>query len=88
MNYIFWSVGIISLISVLLTVYDKIAAKNHNRRIPEKTLLLLGLFGGASAMLATMLIIHHKTRHAKFMIGLPIEIIVHICIFLAVASIF
>lgn len=85
MKYIFIWIGVISAISVILTVYDKIAAKTGNRRIAEKTLMLLGLLGGAAAMLITMLIIHHKTRHAKFMIGLPVELILHIGIILAVA---
>ncbi len=84
MKYIFIWIAVISVISVILTVYDKIAAKAGGRRISEKTLMLSGLLGGAAAMLVTMLIIHHKTRHAKFMAGLPIEMILHIII-LAVA---
>lgn len=87
MNYILLFAGTVSLVSVFLTVYDKIASKSGIRRIPEKTLMTLGLFGGAAAMLITMLIIHHKTRHAKFMIGLPIEIILHIAIIIAAASV-
>lgn len=87
MNFILLFIAVISLISVILTMYDKIAAKSGSRRIPEKTLFTLGMFGGACAMLITMLIIHHKTRHAKFMIGLPLEIVVHIGIILAVTSI-
>ncbi|MBQ5591390.1 MAG: DUF1294 domain-containing protein [Clostridia bacterium] len=87
MKYIFIWIGIISAFSVILTVYDKIAAKTGSRRIAEKTLMLLGLIGGAGAMLVTMLIIHHKTHHAKFMAGLPIEIILHTGIILAVAFI-
>lgn len=84
MKYIFIWIAVISVISVILTVYDKIAAKTSGRRISEKTLMLSGLLGGAATMLVTMLIIHHKTRHAKFMAGLPIEMILHIII-LAVA---
>lgn len=84
MKYIFIWIAVISVISVILTVYDKITAKTGGRRISEKTLMLSGLLGGAAAMLVTMLIIHHKTRHAKFMAGLPLEMILHIII-LAVA---
>ena len=61
--------------SVLITVLDKIAAKRHAWRIPESTLLLLGALGGAPAMLLTMLLIRHKTRHLKFMLGLPLLIL-------------
>lgn len=86
MNYIFIWFGIISLLSVIITAYDKTASKTKLYRIPEKSLFLAALSGGAVAMLLTMLIIHHKTRHAKFMVGLPIIIILHIVIILAVAS--
>ena len=71
----------ISLVSVTVTVYDKIAAKKRpRRRTPEKTLMLLGFFGGATAMYVTMLIIRHKTQHKKFMIGLPLFILLHVLI--------
>ena len=66
-------VGTISLISVIVCVYDKIAAKTLPRhRTPEKTLLLLSALGGSLAMYITMQIIHHKTQHKKFMIGIPV----------------
>lgn len=86
MQYILIWLIIISLFSVIITVYDKIAAKSKMRRIAEKTLYLISLSGGAVAMFITMLIIHHKTRHAKFMLGLPIIILIHIIIISAVAS--
>lgn len=69
---------IISLISVVLTIADKVKAINHKWRIRESTLLILGGLGGATAMLITMKAIRHKTQKKKFMIGLPIEIILHI----------
>lgn len=64
-----------SAFAVVLTVYDKLAAKRHKRRIPEKTLLLAGILGGAVFEWITMKIIHHKTLHKKFMIGLPLMMI-------------
>ncbi len=70
--------AIISLVTVIFTVYDKAAAKAGNRRIPEKTLLFLGIIGGAAAEYITMKIIRHKTKHKNFMIGLPIMIALHV----------
>ncbi len=70
--------ALISIISIIVTIADKAAAKAKRRRVPEKTLLLLGLFGGAAAMFITMVIIRHKTKHAKFMIPLPLFAVVHI----------
>lgn len=72
---------VISIISIIITIYDKLAAKNHERRISERTLMTFGLFGGALPMLITMLFIRHKTRHIKFMLGLPSEIIFQIIAF-------
>jgi len=69
---------VLGIISIIITVYDKIAAKKSMQRIPEKTLLLFALLGGAGAMLATMKTIRHKTRKKKFMILLPIFFVIHI----------
>lgn len=56
-----------------VTAYDKKAAKKFPKnRIPEKVLFLLALAGGAAAEFITMLKIRHKTKHLKFMAGLPI----------------
>lgn len=77
-------VAVISLVTAGVTVYDKLAAKKGAWRIPEKTLLLLGLVGGAAAELAVMLVIRHKTKHKKFMIGLPAILVLHVAIIAAV----
>ena len=68
--------AVISLVAVIVTVYDKIAAKKRPRhRVPENTLLLLAVLGGGPAEYLTMQIIRHKTKHTKFMIGLPVIIL-------------
>ncbi|MBO5883199.1 MAG: DUF1294 domain-containing protein [Clostridia bacterium] len=67
----------ISLISVIVCIYDKFSAKHNPRhRTRERTLLLLSALGGSVAMYATMQIIRHKTKHVKFMVGIPVIIIV------------
>ena len=63
---------IIALISVIMTAADKIAARKGAWRIPEATLMLIGLFGGALPMYVTMKTIRHKTKHKKFVYGLPL----------------
>lgn len=65
----------VSLISSIIVIKDKISAKKHRRRIAEKTLFLFAVFGGGVAMYLTMLSIGHKTRHKRFMIGLPLIVI-------------
>lgn len=71
--------ALISLIACVVTVYDKIASKRLPRhRTPEKTLFLLSLLGGSVAMYTTMQLIRHKTQHKRFMIGIPLIIVVQI----------
>ena len=66
----------ISVISIIVCIYDKIAAKhNPKHRTREATLLLLSALGGSIAMFTTMLIIRHKTKHVKFMLGIPLIMI-------------
>ena len=71
---------VISLISVILCIYDKkISKKNRvELRIPEKTLLLLSALGGSLAMYVCMRIVRHKTKHARFMVGIPLIFILQI----------
>ena len=67
--------AIISLIAVIVTVFDKLRAKNGGWRVPEKTLLFLSFLGGSIAMLFTMNLIRHKTKKAKFTVGIPLIIV-------------
>lgn len=70
-------IAIISLVSIIVCVYDKrISKKNRvELRIPEKVLLLLSALGGSVAMFVTMLLTRHKTKHVKFMLGIPLIMI-------------
>ena len=69
---------LISLVSIIVTVHDKNAAKKNKWRVPESTLLFLGFIGGSTFMFITMLIIRHKTKKAKFMVPLPLFAVVHL----------
>ena len=65
-------IGCFSALAVVLTVSDKIRAARGLWRIPEQTLFAVSALGGSAAMLLTMLLIRHKTRHPKFMLGIPL----------------
>ena len=58
----------INIITFLSLGYDKLQAKAGGRRIPEKTLLLMGILGGAIGGLLGMQVFRHKTRHSNFWI--------------------
>lgn len=77
-NYFIIYLISISVISIFITVYDKISAVLHKNRVSENTLMLLSLIGGSVAMLLTMLVIRHKTKHKKFMFGIPLVIIIQL----------
>lgn len=70
--------AVISLVSVIVTVADKVRSIKGRWRVPENTLILLSSLGGSLAMLLTMRIIRHKTRHIKFMAGIPIILLFQI----------
>ncbi len=74
----------INVLASVLTVYDKISAIKKRHRIPERILLFIGIIGGAFFEYLTMRIIHHKTLHRKFMITLPLLILLHLFIILLI----
>lgn len=76
MKYFLIYLAAVSLIAVIMTVSDKSRAKKRKRRIAEKTLFGTAVLGGSAAMYLTMLAIRHKTKHKRFMIGLPLIMIV------------
>lgn len=71
---------IVAFISIVITIHDKNSARRGRWRVSEATLMGIGLIGGALPMLVTMKLIRHKTKHMKFMIGLPAEMVLHLVI--------
>lgn len=88
MIYLLSYLAAISVVSIIVTTADKIKAIKHCRRIRERTLLILSALGGSVAMLITMLLIRHKTRHLKFMVGIPVIILAQAAVAFAVWRIF
>ena len=63
--------AVINFLAIIMTIYDKRAAQSGLYRVKERTLFLLSVFGGSIAMFAVMWIIRHKTKHLKFILGIP-----------------
>lgn len=74
----------INLFAVIITVFDKHRAKKHKWRVREAALLLVCAMGGCIGMYAAMHICRHKTKKAKFMIGIPVIFILETAIILLV----
>ena len=68
----------VNIIAAAVCIYDKQQARRGGWRISEKALFAISALGGALGMYITMHIIRHKTRHWRFMIGLPLIIVLHI----------
>lgn len=80
--YVVIYVAAVSVVALVLTFIDKnLARTNSDYRLAEDTLMLWAGLGGAVAMLAAMISIRHKTKHVKFMLGLPIMILIQAGIF-------
>ena len=69
---------IINALSFLLMLIDKQKAKKGLWRIPEKTLFAVALLGGSLGGIAGMKVFHHKTKHLKFSLGLPLILAVQV----------
>lgn len=66
-GYIAWNIVAFAIMGL-----DKVKAVTNRWRIPEKRLLGIALAMGALGILAGMYVFRHKTKHAKFTVGVPI----------------
>ncbi|MBO5071972.1 MAG: DUF1294 domain-containing protein [Eubacterium sp.] len=69
---------IMNVIAFAAMGVDKSRAKRGAWRIPEKTLFSLSLLGGSIGALAGMYTFRHKTKHLKFVAGMPAVLVCHI----------
>lgn len=76
----------VSIVSVAVCIFDKISAIKGGRRVSENTLIALCFIGGSVAMYTVMRIIHHKTRHNKFMLGIPLMILLQVAAIIAIST--
>lgn len=72
-----WKIGILYLLLINLVGFlsmgiDKRKAQKQKWRIPEKVLFLFAILGGSAGSLLGMYTFRHKTKHRKFVIGIPV----------------
>ena len=78
---------IASLVTFLCYAIDKGQAQRGGYRISEKTLLTLGIIGGALGGLLGMKVFRHKTKHWYFTAINFIAILAHIALFVYLSNI-
>lgn len=80
MILIFKYLIVINLLGLLIMVLDKFLAIKQLWRIPEIVLMGVAAVGGSVGCLVGMYGFRHKTRHLKFVVGIPIIIVCHLVI--------
>lgn len=82
MRIIIFFFFIFNILTFSLYGLDKRKAIKGQWRISEQTLLIVALFGGSIGALLAMIVFHHKTKHWKFVLLIPLFLIIHIFLFL------
>ena len=77
MNIVIYLV-VINIIGFFAMGIDKWKAKNNAWRIPENTLFVITALGGGIGTIAGMYTFRHKTKKARFTLGLPAILILEI----------
>ena len=77
----------VNIATFLLYGIDKYKAKKGRWRISEATLLMMAVIGGSIGAWAGMRLWHNKTMHKKFKYGIPIIIILQVCLVVYLHSI-
>ena len=86
MRFLTYYLAVINFLTWVIYGLDKGRAKAGKWRIPERTLLILAAAGGSAGALAGMLMFRHKTKKAKFVVGVPVMFVAH-CVIVAAAAV-
>lgn len=72
---------IINALGYAIMLLDKRLAVKKRWRVPEATLFLVALLGGAVGEIYGMYLISHKTLHKEFTIGLPLILFLQVALY-------
>lgn len=77
-SYVGLSLLVVNIVTFLMYGLDKRKAVKRQWRISEAVLLGIALCGGSVGALLGMKLFHHKTKHWKFKILVPLFVLVHV----------
>lgn len=75
---------VVNALAFVVFGIDKWKAVRRSWRIPERRLLQLAAIGGSVGALAGMVVWRHKTMHKKFVISVPLLLLLHVALGYAV----
>lgn len=80
MKYFWIYFAVINVVTFFTYGIDKYKAIKGHWRISEKTLIGLAMIGGFAGAFFGMQVFRHKTKHMKFVIGVPVIALVWIAV--------
>ncbi len=82
-----WAFALLAMnfLSFSLMGADKARARSKRRRISERALLLASACFASAGGILGMLVFRHKTKHLKFIVGLPAMLALHAVIIFLLA---
>jgi uncharacterized membrane protein YsdA (DUF1294 family) len=82
MNFLFFYLIAINVFTFSLMGVDKNLARNRLWRVSERALFLGSLLGGSAGTWLGMYLFRHKTRKKRFVIGIPVILLIQSAILL------
>jgi uncharacterized membrane protein YsdA (DUF1294 family) len=77
---------LINIYGIYIVYKDKQYAKGHKWRISERNILMVAFFFGSLGVLIGMRLFRHKTKHLKFIILVPIFLIIQVIIMIVLSG--
>ena len=71
---------LINLMGIVIMAYDKRRAIMRKWRVPEAHLFFIALIFGSLGSIIGMYMFHHKTKHLKFTMGMPLILLIQVII--------
>lgn len=85
-KYLFIYLIVINLVGFITMYIDKKKSQRRQWRVPEARLFGIAIVFGSIGILLGMYLFRHKTKHMKFVIGIPIILITQIVLVLFLQS--
>ncbi|MGB8454517.1 MAG: DUF1294 domain-containing protein [Anaerocolumna sp.] len=69
---------VINIVGYAVMGIDKYRAGTNRWRVKEKTLFFLAIIGGSAGSILGMQYFRHKTKHNRFIFGMPLILLLQI----------